>query len=63
MDKLVSAAGTGLTTALGWVGEVLTALTAEAGQLAPLLGLLGIGIGVTAMMLGIRVVRGFTWGG
>lgn len=58
--SLVQAAGDGLTTAIGWVGDVLTAITT--GGLNPLLPMLGIGIGISALKLGAGFVRSFVWG-
>lgn len=59
---MIEAATQGLTTAIGWVGTTVTALTAETGELKELLIMVGISIGVSALMLGIKVVRSFTWG-
>lgn len=58
--SLIEAAGTGLTTAIDWVGKVLTAITS--GALNPLLPMLGIGIGISALKLGSGFVRSFAWG-
>lgn len=54
--------GTALTSVIGWVGEVVTALVGENGALAPLLPIFAVGIAVSALMLGIRAIRGFAWG-
>lgn len=51
---------TGLTTVIGWVGSVVTALTT--GSLSALLPLLAIGVAVSALMLGIKAIRSFIWG-
>lgn len=59
MTAAVTAA---LSTVIGWVGTVVTALTGEAGQLAALLPLLAIGIAVSALMLGVKAIRSFAWG-
>lgn len=53
---------TGLTTVIGWVGEVVSALTATDGALSELLPLLAIGVAVSALMLGIKAIRSFIWG-
>lgn len=53
---------TGLTTVIGWVGEVVSALTATDGALSDLLPLLAIGVAVSALMLGIKAIRSFIWG-
>lgn len=59
---MLEAVTSGLTTVIGWVGTVVTALVGEAGQLNDLLPLLAIGIGVSALMLGVKAVKSFAWG-
>ena len=59
---MLEAATTGLTTAITWVGNVLTAITGADGALHSLLPLLGIGIGISALAFGFKAVRSFTWG-
>lgn len=51
-----------LTTVIGWVGTVVTALTGTDGQLKDLLPLLAIGIAVSALMLGVKAIKSFAWG-
>jgi hypothetical protein len=53
---------TALTSVIGWVGDVVEALVGENGALAPLLPIFAVGIAVSALMLGIRAIRGFAWG-
>lgn len=59
---LLAQVGSALTEVVGWCGDVVTAVTATEGALNPLLPLWAVGIGISAMMLGIRVMRGFAWG-
>lgn len=59
---MLEAVTSGLTTVISWVGSVVDALTTAEGALAPLLPLLAIGVAVSALMLGIRAIRGFIWG-
>lgn len=59
---MIAAVGTALTTVISWCGEVLAAVTTEAGELAQLLPLWAVGIAISALMLGIKVMRGFAWG-
>ena len=59
---MLNAVTSGLTTVIGWVGEVVTSLTATDGALADLLPLLAIGVAVSALMLGIKAIRSFIWG-
>ena len=55
-----------VTAALGdvisWCGTVLTAVVGESGGLHDLLPLWAVGIAISGLMLGIRVMRGFAWG-
>lgn len=60
--NLLNEVGSALTSVIGWCGDVVTAVTTEAGALNPLLPLWAVGIGISALMLGIRVMRGFAWG-
>lgn len=59
---MIEAVTTALTTVIGWVGTTVTALTSSEGQLNELLPLLAIGIAVSALMLGVKAIRSFTWG-
>lgn len=59
---LLEAVTTALTTVIGWVGTVVTALVGETGELNELLPMLAVGISISALMLGIRAVKSFIWG-
>lgn len=59
---MIAAVSSALTTIIGWCGDVLQAVTATDGALSDLLPLWAVGIGISALMLGIRVMRGFAWG-
>ena len=59
---LLEAVTTALSTVIGWVGTVVTALVSETGELKELLPLLAIGVSVSALMLGIRAIKSFIWG-
>lgn len=59
---MIASVGSALTTVIGWCGEVLEAVTMSDGALADLLPLWAVGIAISALMLGIRVMRGFAWG-
>lgn len=58
----ISQVGTAITNVLGWTGDVIAALTAEGGELAALGDFFLVTVGVSAVMLGIKVIRGFVWG-
>lgn len=59
---MLEAVTTALTTVIGWVGTVVTALVSESGQLADLLPLLAVGVAISALMLGIKAIKSFIWG-
>lgn len=50
---MLAAVTSGLTTVIGWVGTVITALTGASGDLADLLPLFAIGIAISAVLLGM----------
>lgn len=52
----------GITTVISWIGSVVTAIVGDGGALAELGPLFAIGISISAIMLGIKVVRGIIWG-
>lgn len=62
----VGTLGTAVTTALGqvldWMGEVINSLVTEGSELNPLLAMFAVGIAISAVMLGIRIVRSLVWG-
>lgn len=60
--SLIAAIGDGLSAIITWIGDVITALTGTNGALAPLLPLLGISIGVSALLLAFRTIRSVIWG-
>ena len=59
---MLAAVTSAISTVLGWVGTVITSLTSENGELASLLPLFAITVAVSAVMLGIKIIRGFVWG-
>ena len=59
---MLEAVGTALTNVLGWVGEVVSSLTAAEGDLSALLPLFAIGIGVSVFMFAMKAIRKVTWG-
>lgn len=51
-----------LTTVIGWVGTVVSALIDADGQLSALLPVMAIGIAISALMLGVKAIKSFAWG-
>lgn len=60
---MLEAVGSGITTVIGWVGDVVQALVGTDGALSALLPLFAIGVAVSAILLGIKIVRGLIWAG
>ena len=59
---MLNAVGSAMTSVLGWVGTVVTALIGEGGQLAELLPLFAVGIAISAVLLGVKIIRSLIWG-
>lgn len=59
---LMTAVGSAITSVLGWVGTVIDSLITADGDLYALLPLFAISVGISAIMLGIRIARSFIWG-
>ena len=58
----IAAIGEALTGVIGWVSTVVTNLVGENGALAELLPLFLVGVAISALMLGVRIIRSFIWG-
>ena len=52
----------GITTVISWVSTVINALLTESGALAELAPLFAIGISISAILLGVKIVRSMVWG-
>lgn len=59
---MLAAVTSGITQVISWVGTFITALTAENGALSDLLPLFAIGIAISAVLLGIKIVKSVVWG-
>lgn len=59
---MLEAVSTGLTTVIGWVGDVVNAVTATDGALSSLLPLFAIGIAISALLFGIKAIKSIVWG-
>lgn len=62
MGTLGEAVTTALGTVLDWMGTVVTSLTSAEGELNPLLAMFAVGIAISAVLLGVRIVRSLVWG-
>ena len=61
-NAMLTAVTSAITTVIGWVGTVVDSLVTTDGQLAELLPLFAIGVAISAILLGIKVIRGMIWG-
>lgn len=59
---MLEAVTSSLTTVISWVGTVVSSMTGAEGQLSELLPLFAIGISISALMLGVKVIKSFVWG-
>lgn len=62
VNGMLAAVTSAITTVIDWVGTVVTALVGESGALSELLPLFAIGVAISAILLGIKVIRGMIWG-
>lgn len=60
-EQMYEAITGALSQIITWIGTVLTSIVGE-GALASLLPLFAITIGISLIMLAVRVVKTFTWG-
>ena len=51
-----------ISTVIGWVGTVISALIDTGGALGALLPLFAIGIAISAVLLGVKIIKSVVWG-
>lgn len=59
---MLAAVTSAISEVITWVGTVITALTGSSGALAPLLPLFAIGIAISAVLLGVKIIKSVVWG-
>lgn len=59
---MIAAVTTAIGDVIGWVGEVITALTGTSGALNALLPLFAVGIAISAILLGVKIIKSVVWG-
>ena len=59
---MLNAVTSAITSVLGWVGSVITSLTDTDGALYALLPLFAIGIAISAVLLGVKIIKSVVWG-
>lgn len=59
MTAFLTSIGSVLTAAIGWVGNVVSAMFGSEGALADLVPFIALGIGVGILGLGVGYIRSF----
>lgn len=59
---MIEAVTSAIGNVISWCGQVITALTSSSGALYALLPLFAIGIAISAVLLGIKIVKSVVWG-
>lgn len=59
---MLEAITSAITVVIGWIGSVVDALITTDGALSGLLPLFAIGVAISGVMLGVKVIRSFVWG-
>ena len=59
---MLAAVTSAISTVIDWVASVVTALVGADGALKELLPLFAIGVAISAILLGIKVIRCLIWG-
>lgn len=59
---MLAAVTDAIDTVIAWVATFLTQLTSSSGALYDLLPLFAIGIAISAVLLGIKIVKSVVWG-
>lgn len=59
---MIAAVTSALSTVISWCGDVITAIVGESGALSELLPLWAIGVAISALLLGVKVIKSFAWG-
>lgn len=62
MTTIFGSLTSALTTVMGWIGSVLSALLSSDGALADLWPLAMVGIAFGVIRMGIGYIKSFTWG-
>lgn len=59
---MIEAVTSALGTIITWCGTVITAITGASGALKELLPLFAVGIGISVLFLGVKVIKSIVWG-
>lgn len=58
---LIASIGNYVTAIIGWLGDVVTSLLGTSGELNALFPLIGLGIGVSVVLLTVKIIRNMIW--
>lgn len=61
-DSMLEAVTTAISTVVSWIGTVVTSLVSDSGAMHDLLPLFAIGIAISGVMLGVKVIKSIVWG-
>ena len=59
---MLNAVTNALSTVIEWCGTIITSITDTTGDLKELLPLFAIGIAISVVFLGVKVIRSIVWG-
>ena len=59
---MLEAVTSGITTVINWIKSVVDALVTTEGALNELLPLFAIGVAISAVLLGVKLIRSLIWG-
>lgn len=59
---MLTAVTNALGTVIDWCGTIITSITDASGDLKELLPLFAIGIAISVVFLGVKVIRSIVWG-
>lgn len=59
---MIEAVTSALGTVITWAGTVISAITGSSGALKELLPLFAVGIGISVLFLGVKVIKSIVWG-
>lgn len=61
-NAMLELVGNGITTVIGWIADVIQAVILTDGELHVLAPLFAIGISISAILLGIKLIKSLVWG-
>lgn len=59
---MLSYVTSGITTVIGWIATTVNEIVGAEGALKDLAPLFAIGISISAILLGVKMVRSIVWG-